>query len=965
MASSASGTARRAAVVPLYLLFFLSGAAALVYQVVWVRSLGLVFGGSHLAVTTVLSVFMGGLALGGLLLGARADRTSQPLRLYALLEMGIALSAGAFWLLLEAYPAIYVPLARVAETNPLWLTVVRVALAALGMIVPTTLMGGTLPVLSRFVAARPEGLRGHLAFLYALNTLGAVAGTLAAGFVLLPRLGVTRTVLVALTINVVVGVVAWILPERIFGESAGERATEERPSPAIPDGVPTPAFRLVLVGIGVSGFCALGYEVLWTRVLTLVVGTSVYSFTILLAAFLTGIAVGGQSEAFLRRLIRRRDEGTRRWVLVFGACQVAIGLSALAVTWALRDLPAHAVRLQDLFRPGGGEFRAQQVATFAVAFAFLAVPALFMGLAFPVAGNVHAARRRTTGRAVGEVLTFNTVGAILGAAASGFVLVYAFGFERSLHFLIVANLGVGTMVAASLLGDRVRRSAVVAAAAGTTAAVAALAAFPDWGRAWDRKFFAVFRNNQYEAFNTRERIRDALANTDVLYFFEGANETISVIRPKGAQQAFIVNGRVEASSSHQDKQCQRTLGHLPMLAHPNPKKVFVLGTGTAMTLGATTIHPEAEEIVLAEIEPGVLPAARAFAEWNHGAVDNPKVRIVFNDGRNFLLTTRERFDVITADPIHPWSGGASYLYTDEYFRLTADRLNPGGVICQWLPIYELSADDLRSVVKTFAANYRYVMLWLTHYDAELLGSNDPIEFDLAALDRRIDRPAIREDLEAVFMGSARDFLSYFVAGTDGLRAFSRDGVLNTDDNLRLEFESPKSRMLKGVMGDNVAALTRHREPLLGDDLEAARLYDAAHVLFLRGRAGSAEFEEVFEELKTRFPDYAPGRFLAREVDERLARQPVLRGQVRVEVLGRGAIVLSVVTLTIGPERGVVMVVDNAAREIYGERYVDAPRGDIDTALEARSGNVVAGLRGDWRARTPAGWRDRIETLLGP
>jgi spermidine synthase len=965
LASSASGTARRAAVVPLYLLFFLSGAAALVYQVAWVRSLGLVFGGSHLAVTTVLSVFMGGLALGGLLLGARADRTRRPLRLYAGLEIGIALSAGAFWLLLEVYPAIYVPLARLAETNPIWLTVLRVALAALGMIVPTTLMGGTLPVLSRFVAARPEGLRGHLAFLYALNTLGAVAGTLAAGFLLLPRLGVSRTVLVALVINVLVGIVAWLLPERVFGERTEASPALEAERPARAERAPALSFRLVLWGIGVSGFCALGYEVLWTRVLTLIVGTSVYSFTILLAAFLTGIAFGGQSEALLRRWIRRRDDGSRPWVLVFGLSQVAIGLSALAVTWALRDLPALAVRLQDLFRAGAGEFRAQQVATFAVAFAFLAVPAFFMGLAFPVAGIVHAAWRRTVGRAVGEVLTFNTVGAILGAAASGFVLVYAFGFERSLHFLVVANLGLGATVLASLLGDRVRRPAAALAAGGALATAVFLAVFPDWGRAWDRKFFAVFRNNQYLAFNTEEKIRDALANTEVLYFFEGANETISVIRPKGAQQAFIVNGRVEASTTHQDKQCQRTLGHLPMLAHPNPRKVFVLGTGTAMTLGATTIHPEVEEIVLAEIEPGVLPAARTFAEWNHGAVDHPKVRIVFNDGRNFLLTTRERFDVITADPIHPWSGGASYLYTDEYFRLTAERLNPGGLICQWLPIYELSAADLSSVVKSFAANYRHVMLWLTHYDAELLGSNEPIEFDLEALERRIAHPPVREDLDAVFMGSARDFLSYFVAGTEGLREFSRDGVLNTDDNLWLEFESPKSRMLTGVMGDNVVALTHHRETLLGDDLDPARLYDRAHALFLWGRAGSGEFAEIFEALRARFPDHAPGRFLAREVDERLARQPVLRGEAPVEVIGRGRVVLSVVTLAIGPERGVVMVVDNAAREIYGERYVDAPAGALDDALTTLARNVVRGLRTNAPPRSAAVLRTRIEGLLAP
>ena len=948
----------------LYLLFFLSGFAALVYQVIWARSLSLVFGGSHLAVTTVLSVFMGGLALGGLL-GSRADRARHPLRLYACLEIGIALSAAAFHLFLQVYPSIYVPLARMAEASPLRLTLIRVTLAALGMIVPTTLMGWTLPALTRLVATDSGELRGGLGILYALNTLGAVAGTLAAGFVLLPRFGVTRSVFMTVAINVAIAATAWLLSKRAFG--GGTHPTSSTAAPIGSDDAPATPARLVLLGIGVSGFCALGYEVLWTRVLTLVVGTSVYSFAILLAAFLTGIAAGGASESFLGWMAARRSAGPRWWVALFGASQILIGVSALAVTLALRDLPAIAVGLLDWFRPDAGEIPAQQMTTFAVAFAFLSIPAFFMGLAFPVAGRVQAARRRTVGKAVGEVLTADTVGAILGAAISGFVLLYLFGFERSLHLLILANLGIGCVILASLLGARARSAALSAVAVATLLAAALLVLFPDRGRAWNRKFFAIFRNNQYQAFRTVEQVGDALANTDVLYFFEGANETISVIRPRGAQQAIIVNGRVEATTAHRDRQCQLTLGHLPMLAHPHPRKVFVLGTGTGMTLGATTIHPEAEEIVLAEIEPGVLPAARTFAEWNHRALESPKVRVVLNDGRNYLRTTSERFDVITADPIHPWSGGAAYLYTDEYFRLAADRLNPGGLICQWLPIYELDADDLRSVVRTFSNNFRHVMLWLTHYDAEILGSNDPIVLDPRAIERRIARTPIREDLEEVFMGSSREFLEYFVAGTAGLREFSRDGVLNTDDNLWLEFHSPMSRMLSRLPGDNVVALTRHRERLPGDDLAAARLYDRAHALFLWGRAASDEFAEVFGELRERFPDYGPRRFLDREVEERIASRPVLRGEAAVRVRSAAgesaAVVLSVVSLEIGPGRGVVMVVDNDLRRTYGERYVDAREGELEAILETQSRAVVAGIRDDAVPRSEAEWRMQIDELL--
>ncbi len=961
---ASSGRASRASIGLLPILFFLSGFASLVYQVIWVRSLSLVFGGSHLAVTTVLSVFMGGLAMGGLLLGRRADALRQPLRLYAVLEIGIGLSAGAFQLLLRFFPDLYAPLARLAEGNHVWLTFVRVALASLGMIVPATLMGGTLPVLSRADAGRGAPA-GRLGLLYAVNTLGAVIGTLAAGFFLLPRLGVLRSVGAAVAINLLVGGAAWLRAATATGRGARRHEADEGIVPAA-EGAPFAA-RLVLPGIAISGFCALGYEVLWTRVLTLVIGTSVYSFTILLAAFLTGIAAGGQCEPLLARIAGRHAAPGRPWIALFGAAQILVGTSALAVTWALRDVPLFAVRLQEALRAGTGEFRAQQATAFLAAFAFLSIPAFFMGLSFPVAGRVHSVRSAHIGRAVGEVLTFNTIGAIAGAAASGFVLVHLLGFERSLHLLIAINVATGCAVLAGLAGPRVRGPAMGAVALTCVAASVAAVVFPDAGRAWDPKFLAVFRSNQSAAFRSTERIRDALANTDVLYSFEGANETISVIRPRGAHQGFIVNGRVEASTSHQDRQCQRTLGHLPMLAHPHPGKVFVLGAGTGMTLGAATLHPEPREIVLAEIEPGVLPATRTFAEWNHHALDDPRVRVVLDDGRGYLGTTTERFDVITADPIHPWSGGASSLYTDEYFRLASRRLAPGGLICQWLPLYELDVDDLRSVVRTFANNFPHVMLWITHDDAELLGSNAPIAFDRAALDGRIGRPSIQDDLEDVFMGSAEDFLAYFAAGTAGLLAFSGEGVLNTDDNLWLEFHAPLSRLRARLQGGNVAALTWHRESLPDQDPEPARLYDRAHALFLLGRADGADFTRAFGELRERFPGYAPGRFLAREVEEQGARQPVLRGEVEVALRRSDGttsrILLSVVTLAIGPRRGVVMVVDNAVRETWGERYVDALDGGLEAALAGSAAATLAGIQADPGPRSASAWRERVETLL--
>jgi spermidine synthase len=959
-------------IVLLYILFFLSGAAGLVYQVVWVRSFGLVFGGSHLAVTTVLSVFMGGLALGGWLVGRKVDQGGRSLRLYGLLELGIAASAIAYIGLMAAYPTLYVLLARSVGDNPLALTAIRVVFATVAMIVPTTLMGGTLPVLVRFATSSSERLLRQLSFLYAFNTMGAVAGTLAGAFVLLELLGVKGALIVAIAVNGGVGLLAISVPERTFAPSEPRRTEDGRSSrgPAGPaveaadDAVPTTAYRMVLWGIGVSGFCALGYEVLWTRILSVVIGTSVYGFATMLAAFLTGIAAGSQVYGLVGSADRSNRSITRS-VLVFAAVQVVIGIAALAVTVAIRDLPTHATTFRRLFLGGtAGMWEARQMTNLVVAFAYIFLPAFFMGIAFPLAGTIHAACQRRVGGAVGEVLSYNTLGSIFGASVSGFVLIYAFGIERSLQFLAAVNVGLGACVAASLAR---RRWATPVAIAAALSLLVALSVFPDWGRIWNPKYFAIFRNNQLKVFDTPHRIQTALANTDVLFFQEGINETISVIRPKGAKQALIVNGKVVASTTRQDVQCQYTLGHLPMLLHPDPKRVFVLGLGTGMTLGAVSVHPELEQVVLAELEPSVAPAARTFARFNHDVLDNPNLRTVFTDGRNHLLTTRERFDVITADPVHPWTRGSAYLYTEEYYRLAADRLTPDGVMCQWLPIYELTPEDVATVVRTFQQAFAHSVLWLTQYDAELVGSNVPIVIDEERLVRRMGIPAVAADLAMVEMGSVDDFLSYFVAGTEGLSEFAKLGVVNTDDNLHLEFSAPRSVGVGSVMGDNVLALTRHREnvadymtplPLAEQQasrrerwehrMRAARIHDRAHAEFLWGRGSSDDFRAALRTLEANFSEYAPGRFLKGEYLALKRGDPRLIASEAFALLmpdgERREVEISAVQVRIGESRGVVIFVDNAVREVYGQRYRDGSSEELDAELPAFAGEVLAALR---------------------
>ncbi len=947
------------------------------YEVVWVRSLSLIFGGTHLAVTTVLSVFMGGLALGSFLIGKRVDTIRNPLRFYGLLEIGIAIFAVLFIILLKIYPAVYIFLVQGRENSNFYLSLIRVLFALVTLIAPTTLMGGTLPVLTRFVSRNPEKLATHLAFLYGFNTFGAVVGTAATGFLLLRFYSVSTTLTIAIVINSLIGLVCILLPDpwaatsdrrKTGAEDAGVRpAVKSASPPSEPAEFKNRfAFRMVLLGIGISGFCALGYEVLWTRILTLTIGTSVYGFTIMLATFLTGIALGSETYALFLKLIPSADSDTRRQVLAFGIVQFVIGISALAVTFYIRDLPVHSIALQEFFLNRGlGVFNARQWANLSLAFCYMVIPAFFMGLAFPIAGKVNASYRKSVGHAVGNVLAFNTVGAILGSAVSGYFLIYIFGIERSLQLLTVINIGLGLQVVLSV--QRIKPLSWGFAGL-TAAALMVLILNPAAFRMWDRKYFAIFRNNQPEAFNTPERKKDALKNTEVLFYHEGIDSTISSIKIIGGIQAVLVNGKVVASSALRDRQCQLTLGHLPMLLHKNPRKVLVVGLGTGMTLGATSVHPAVEELTVAEIEPNVIGAARTFAAYNNHVLDNPKLKMVFNDGRNFLMTTPDRYDVITADPIHPWTQGSGYLYTDEYFRIASAKLLPGGIMCQWLPIYELSVDNLKSVVKTFSNSFKYTMAWLTQNDAELIGSNAPLIIDEAQLMQRLAAPAVYRDLKPVMMDTATDFLSYFIMGTAGLTAFSRDGIVNTDDNLYLEFSTPVS-IGKDVMPANVDALAQHRESLLpylapAKDAEArdqqrarwtlnrkaAGIADRAHALFLGGEHDRPEFQNLLAELTNKHEEFSPGRFLKQEYMAQASKTPKLIEQTALVLLNaRGEIIrleISAVMARVSQERAAAIFVDNAARAIYGQRYFSGV--DVDQAVSGFISEVIAAIRATYR-----------------
>lgn len=789
-------------------LFLLSGATALVYQVAWSRSLSLIFGASHQAVSIVLAAFMAGLALGGFVLGRRCERFAKPLRAYGLLELGVAASAVLVPVMLLGVQSFYVALAERIGTVGWQLNAFRVAIAFAVLVIPTFFMGGTLPVLVRAVVAGAGEFGARLAWLYAINTAGAVVGAALCGFVLLPHFGVRNTEMVAIAVNLAVGLTAFFVGDRWRSPAPERDGSPERPAAIAPPPTALPvlsaaqslALRFAYAGTFVSGLCGLALEVLWTRAIGTAMGTTTYSFTIILCVFLLGILLGSAIIGLIP--LRRVPEP-----VLFGVVLCAVGVTTLIVSYRIPSLPQLAVEINT--RMYGGAAGIRPASTALLSAIVMLLPTTLMGIAFPLAGRAGVQLSRKFGRTVGELIGLNTVGGILGPLLSGFILVPAFGMQNSMVLVCALYLCYGLFVLAAWAAARLPRPRLVIAGA-ALAAVAILAATPRIIPRWDLHTLGAFQNNTSTGYTDADGhidVRKRLTEAQVLYYREGRTATVSVVQTQQSR-AFVINGRTEATDYQNDLQVEYLLGHVPVLLHPNPRSALVVCLGAGMTLGGVAAHPEPERITMVEIEPAVLGVARTFSDLNGGPLDDPRVHLVVQDGRNFLLTSPERYDVITSDPLHPWSHGASYLYTSEYYTVARRHLTSNGIMCQWMPLYELSLEDLRCIVASFCANFEYTMVWQTNFDAILVGSPQPIRIDYGQLQRRLQRPQVARQLARIGTEDAMSFLAEFALNDAEVRAFARGGVVNTDDNLHLEFTSPHS--IGSNFAENVLDVDRRR-----------------------------------------------------------------------------------------------------------------------------------------------------------
>jgi spermidine synthase len=763
------------------LLFYISGAVALVYQVVWSRMMIHVFGSTALAVGTVLSAFMCGMAVGAWWFGKVADRSPNCFRLYALLEVGIAVAAFISHSLLGQFEPVNLALFNFFESSALLYSIVRFMLAFVLVMVPTVFMGATLPVLTRFLARQRSVIGVKLSTLYSINTFGAVTGVLLTGFFLIGKFGIHVPVYMAVVGNLLIGGVAWLLSRHVV-EQTGSFQTSGETDAVVPPGINPPGpgmIKLVILGLGISGFTSFAYEIYWTRSLVFILGNSTYALTTMLSAFLTGIALGGYLVRFL--IIRVRDR-----CALFGWIQVFLGVAsalALPLLFAFGDPQT----LTNFLVKDYNQAYTTLLVRFLPSFALMLIPAILIGATFPLVGQIGVRSPRQTGSTVGRIYAVNTLGNVVGALLPGLVLLNWLGIQKGILAMAALNATIGFVILFTRLmpASRHRAWRMVLPAA-LVLSLAGMGQAP-----MDFQFPSKGEVSSHQTLFYRE---GPLATTKVTY------------HPKAKTKDMSIDGIIIGGDGPIEYK-QYLLAHMPKLLREDVSTELSIGLGSGILAGESTLHPQVRSITSVEIEPSVIEGARLFDEENHHLLDNPRSQVILDDVGNFLRTTNDRYQVITADEkIAQDFASNGFSYSLEYYELLRRHLTDDGMVAQWVPA-DLPLSLFKMVLKTFSDSFPHVQLWYFlparqvggPKNAILIGSNEKILIDPGFMGRQLAaNPAAFRSLEPYGLTSVEPFLSHYVADERYIRPVVKDVATNSLVFPRYEFYLPwKEEQVQG------------------------------------------------------------------------------------------------------------------------------------------------------------------------
>jgi spermidine synthase len=809
-----------------WFLFLASGACGLIYEVLWCRQLGLLFGNTAHSLSAVLTAFMSGLALGSFVAGRMCHRIQRPLFVYGILELLIGIYCALLpWFLGGESPFLPIYRSLYGETGSGSLGVARFAISFLLLLIPATFMGATLPVLSHFLVRSRSGLGRTVGALYAVNSFGAVLGAVAAGFFLLPELGKAGTNWVAVVCNLVLGGLAIFFGMNVrVGELDAQAPTETPPGPPLNEGgenggaqAKDHAFsinentmsakddalfvKLAVLTFGITGFAAMATQIGWTRAISLGTGSSTYAFSLIVAVFILGLSLGGSWGS--RMAPRLKDP-----LVSLATILLLIGLMGLLVSLFLGFSPTiFFVLIAWGTKLGWSLLLLLQALGIAL---LIFVPTFLMGATMPLTVQIASRSAVNAGRTVGTVYAVNTVGSILGSFLGGLVLLPVLQIQYTLEVmaLLYAVPGIALLV---LLRRRLEVRQIIASVV-IAVLFAGLALFaPRWDqRLMSSGIYLMLDQKMVKA--AREfRFGDLKLNFDaipLLYYNEGVESTVAVMQ-FGDELSLRVGGKPDASA-HGDLITQVTLSIVPEVLHEKgPEDILVIGLGSGVSTGAALGPDTVKRVDVVEMSPQVVEASSFFKGVNgltytqpppgsdpknfHPWIATPKVEVLVNDGRNHLQLTSRTYDVIASEPSNPWMAGVGNLFTRESFELCHQHLKPGGIMCQWLHSYNLESAHFFSVLRTFASVFKHTQLWQAKgVDFMIIGSDSPLDVPLARLRERLKQPKVAEWLKSVHIDREAEFLAGFVADEVTFQTLIQNSELHTDDNMMLEFQAPRS-----------------------------------------------------------------------------------------------------------------------------------------------------------------------------
>jgi len=787
------------------IFFFLSGLTGLIYEILWTRLIVELIGGTPFAISIVLTVFMGGLGLGSYLAGRTIDRVKKPMRLiriYGILELIIGIYALAIPVLLAAFKPLYAIIYnRLFEHFMLYNVLTFIGCSVI-LCVPVICMGATLPVLCRFYVTKLSHLGTHAGRLYGLNTIGAAMGALLCGFWLISIWGVMGTLIFAVLINVVIGFVCILASYKVkMRQVSTEEEVSEPAKPSSQEKVQDRELsgnRTVLIGaliiFGVSGFCGMAYEVIWTKLLALIVAPTTYSFTIVLVTFITGLALGSM---IFGRLADKSNKTFR--LLIF--TQINAALFVLGISQLLGNSQFFFTKLIYSF---GSNFLLLSISKAVILLVFMILPTLCLGATFPLVGKIYTQTVSKVGRSLGFAYAINTIGAVLGSFCAGFVLIPLVGKEKALSIVIMLQLLTSLVIAGIVLSQKKaaimkkRFWPVVPALAGLILCFY----FPMWNRhilakgkyhRFDEIGITIENYGWLETLFEGPEILAKLERSEVVYYGDGIGGFTTVLKytgPFGEETySMVISGKADASS-RADMQTQTLLAHFGMLFHKDPRTVMVLGLASGITAGEVLYYP-VEQVDVIDINPQVVKASDFFLPWNNNVLSNSKTNLIIQDAIAHLRLTRQKYDVIISEPSNPWMAGLASLFTHDFFVDVKDRLNEDGIFVQFIISYEMDWPTFSLIGRTFAQVFPNSILVstdpsTTSNDYLLVGFKGKGRLALENAQRKL---AYTQRSTNVTLLDAK--LLYRLIVSENLQKLFGQGPVNTDNRPRLEFAAPK------------------------------------------------------------------------------------------------------------------------------------------------------------------------------